>query len=247
MLTTKEGHSSRQLLDLNLKRRIRGEISLDENLSASEQALKNRESELAEVQRIAKVGGVVVELPPAPCPPDGFGRPTRVALDSVGIAAPMGSRRQATASARVTSSTRSAVRIHVATMIPWSMSIETLPHFTPPYEPESNSVGASRAEGRSLLRTLPLTIEMRDHLRQEKTGNLTDRLRHVTSKSANFSVTVLARSLVLSQCRQTLSANGCSSATMASNSVRSWKNVLSASTDPHRHAPLALVMSLMSL
>jgi PAS domain S-box-containing protein len=35
---------------------------MDENLSASEQALKNRESELAEVQRIAKVGGVVVEL-----------------------------------------------------------------------------------------------------------------------------------------------------------------------------------------
>ncbi len=31
-------------------------------LTASEQALRDRESELAEVQRIAKVGGVIVDL-----------------------------------------------------------------------------------------------------------------------------------------------------------------------------------------
>jgi PAS domain S-box-containing protein len=35
---------------------------VDRNLSVSERALRDRESELAEVQRIAKVGGVVVEL-----------------------------------------------------------------------------------------------------------------------------------------------------------------------------------------
>src|SRR3954467_5267693 len=35
---------------------------MDEKISASERALRDRESELAEVQRIAQVGGVVVEL-----------------------------------------------------------------------------------------------------------------------------------------------------------------------------------------
>ena len=37
---------------------------------------------------------------------------------------------------------------------------------------EANAELLDNKATRSLLRTLPLTIEMRDHLRQEKTGNL---------------------------------------------------------------------------
>ena len=61
----------------------------------------------------------------------------------------------------------------------------------------------------------------------------TDLLRVMISKSANFtfSVTVRPREPLSSQCRQTLSISGCSSATIASNSVRSLENVFSAPTD----------------
>src|ERR1700722_11706989 len=61
----------------------------------------------------------------------------------------------------------------------------------------------------------------------------TDLLRVMISKSLNFtfSVTVRPRDPLSSQCRQTLSINGCSSAAMASNSVRSLANVFSAPTD----------------
>jgi hypothetical protein len=60
-----------------------------------------------------------------------------------------------------------------------------------------------------------------------------DRLRIMISKSANFtlSVTVRPRVPADSQCRQTLSISGSSSAAMASNSERSVENVFSAPTD----------------
>ena len=64
-------------------------------------------------------------------------------------------------------------------------------------------------------------------------GPTTVRLREINSKSANLtlSVTVRPRVPLSSQCRQTLSISGCSSATIASNSVRSVKKVFSAPTD----------------
>jgi hypothetical protein len=54
-----------------------------------------------------------------------------------------------------------------------------------------------------------------------------DRLRVIISKSLNFtlSVTVRPRLPAPSQCRQTLSMSRASSATMASNWLRSLENV----------------------
>jgi hypothetical protein len=59
------------------------------------------------------------------------------------------------------------------------------------------------------------------------------RLRVINSKSANFTlrVTVRPRVPLSSQCRQTLSISGCSSDTIASNSVRSLEKVFSAPMD----------------
>ena len=72
-----------------------------------------------------------------------------------------------------------------------------------------------------------------DILENGTTCVATDRLRLMISKSKNliFSVTVRPRDPLSSQWRQTLSISGCSSAAMASNSVRSLANVFSAPTD----------------
>lgn len=42
---------------------------------------------------------------------------------------------------------------------------------------------ADNAAARSLLQLLPVTLEMRDHLRQEKTGNLPSALTEVTRQT----------------------------------------------------------------
>jgi hypothetical protein len=42
---------------------------------------------------------------------------------------------------------------------------------------------ADNDAARSLVRLLPITIEMRDHLRQEKTGNLPSQLPEVTRQT----------------------------------------------------------------
>src|ERR1700736_2197967 len=76
-------------------------------------------------------------------------------------------------------------------------------------------------------------IDNRSRSPRLATATGTDLLRVMISKSLNFtfSVTVRPRDPLSSQWRQTLSISGCSSAAMASNSVRSLENVFSAPTD----------------
>ena len=55
---------------------------------------------------------------------------------------------------------------------------------------EANAELLENKATRSLLQTLPLTIEMRDHLRQEKTGNLPSPLP-ATERQLDFSTGTL--------------------------------------------------------
>jgi len=50
---------------------------------------------------------------------------------------------------------------------------------------------ADNAATRSLLQMLPVSIDMRDHLRQEKTGNLPSNLEEETERQLNFSAGTL--------------------------------------------------------
>src|SRR6516165_5496858 len=98
---------------------------------------------------------------------------------------------------------------------------------------EDNDTPKSRtAFGRGIaFSSRPITSPARSP--RFATAEETDRLRVMISKSANFTfrVTVRPRLPVDSQCRQTLSISGSSSAVILSNAVRSDEKVLSAPTD----------------